>query len=175
MQFDYCWNERQYLRAGFYDYLLGAQQGRRRLLLGVVLISLVALLAWKWLDRGFQLVDSVLIILGGVWLLARTRLLLWMFRRSFHRSGQKDLQLHLELTEAALRVQVDDHEPQDYPWSEMERIVQTERGFLIYPGPFWLPLDGLQGEVKASEVAAFLKRQVANYQDKSHYQLKTSI
>ncbi|SFC17906.1 hypothetical protein SAMN05660443_1755 [Marinospirillum celere] len=175
MKFTYQWDETQFLCSALYDYQLGAQKDRRQLFLWVVLIALTGVLAIKWLDQGFQLVDLIVVALGVFWFAIRKQLLVWMFKRAFRRSGQNGLHLSFTLDEEGLDVQVDQKPPQTYLWQDIHRVVRTEKGFLLYPGLLWLPFSGLEEEAHPEEAAALIQRKVNHYKDKSSYRLNLNL
>jgi|GEM_PF-1926655 hypothetical protein len=175
MKFVYRWNETQFLYSALYDYQLGSQKDRRHIFFGLVLLAVTGILAIKWLDQGFQVIDLVFVLLGALWFVLRRHLLIWMFRRAFKRSGQEGLDLTFEVNEDGVNVQVDSRSPQHYDWSDIRRVLRTERGFLLYPGMLWLPASALQGDASLEGVAALFQRKVTNYKDKSHYRLKSAL
>lgn len=172
MRFVYLWDEQQFLNSALYDYYLGSKKDRRQLFFLALLAAVFGILAIKWIDEGFQALDLFLIALALVWLGLRKHLLVWMFRRAFRRSGQSGLQLSFDVEEDALKVQVNSKPPQEYLWSDIQRVVRTEKGFLIYPGLLWLPNQALQGDVLPSEAAALFQRRARHYVDKSQVSLK---
>ena len=171
MKFSYSWDESQFLKSALYDYYCGAQEQRRRLFLGAVLIAILGFLALKWVEQGVDLLDVALVALAGIWLSLRRRLLVRMFRRAFQRSGQSGLELSYTLNEEGLIAQVNDRPPQTYGWEEIQKVIRTEQGFLLYPGMLWLPLSALEGDYTPGEVAALMQRKVNTYQDKSQRSL----
>ncbi|WP_404416967.1 hypothetical protein [Marinospirillum sp.] len=175
MKFVYRWNETQFLYSALYDYQLGSQKDRRHLFFGLVLFAVTGILVIKWLDQGFQVIDLVFVLLGALWFGMRRRLLVWMFKRAFKRSGQEGLDLTFEVNEDGVNAQVDSRPPQHYDWTDIRRVLRTEKGFLLYPGLLWLPASGLQEDANLEEVAALFQRKVTNYKDKSRYRLKTAF
>ena len=175
MKFTYHWNETQFLRSALYDYQLGSQKDRRQIFLALVLVAITGILVLKWLDQGFQAMDLIFVLLGALWFGSRRRLLVWMFRRAFKRSGQEGLDLSFEVNEDGVEAQVDSRLPQHYDWTDIRRVIRTEKGFLLYPGLLWLPASGLEEGANLEEAAALFQRKVKNYKDKSRYRLKPDL
>lgn len=175
MKFAYRWDETQFLYSALYDYQLGAQKDRRQVFLGLVLVAILGILVIKWLGQGFQVIDLLFVVLGALWFGLRRRLLVWMFRRAFKRSGQEGLDLVFEVDEEGVHAQVDSRAPQHYDWSDIQRVIRTEKGFLLYPGLLWLPASSLDDKANLEEVAALFQRKVNNYKDKSRYRLKPTL
>jgi len=175
MKFFYEWNESQFLHSALYDYQLGGQKDRRQVFLWLVVVALLGVLFIKWLDQGFQALDLLILALGLFWFAVRRKLLVRMFKRAFRRSDQQNLQLHFELDEEGVRVQVNQKPPQVYSWQDIRQVVRTEKGFLLYPGLLWLPFSGLEEGAHPEEVAALLQRKVSHYKDKSQYKLNLKL
>ena len=95
-----------------------------------------------------------------------------MFKRSFRRSGMDGKSIEYQLDEEQVKAQAEGHPEQLINWAQIKLVIRTPQGFLMYPGPGWLDSSGLEDAYNIEELAALLQRKVANYVDKSKYNLK---
>lgn len=171
MQVAYHWSRAQFVRASLYDYELGPNSRRRKVVTAVVIIAILGTLALNYAHRGFAQSDLVLVAVGLLWYAMRGKLLAWSFRRAFDRAQNTPMALQFDLTEDELVTHVND-QTQRMSWSQLKRVIRTPEGFLLYPGPIWLPVAHLQEEASAEQLAALLQRKVDDYQDRQHHKLK---
>ncbi|WP_416886859.1 YcxB family protein [Marinospirillum sp.] len=174
MRIDYAWSEPQFVRQALYDYEVGPRRQRQRLLLGLTLVTVLGLILINMSYRGFSfsIWDLVLIAAVLCWYTLRGTLLTWSLGRAYRRSGIDGVKLAYEVDESGVKLKVNQAAEQSWPWSQMKRVVRTREGFLLYPGPMWLPLRHFPEDVNPDEFAALLQRKVVDYQDHSQHQLK---
>lgn len=174
MKVEYRWTEAQFLRLALYDYEVGPRSGRSKMVLGLVIFTLLGLLVINWFHRGFEysVWDLVLIALALCWYALRGPMLTRLFIRSFKRSGMDGLNLCFDVKEEGIHIQVTDRSEQQLAWSDIRKVIRTREGFLVYPGPMWLPSTRLEDGADTEALAALLKRKVTDYQDRSQHQLK---
>lgn len=174
MKVEYRWTEPQFVRLALYDFELGPRSGRGKATMWLVIFTLVGLLAINITHRGFtySVWDLVLIAAGLCWYALRGTLMMRMFARSFKRSGMEGTHLKFDLDEEQIKIQVDAKPEQVLEWTQIKRVVRTQEGFLVYPGPMWLPSARIEEGKTTEELAAFLQRKVVDYQDKSQHKLK---
>ncbi len=174
MKVEYRWTEPQFVRLAFYDFELGPRSGRGKATMWLVIVTLVGLLAINIAHRGFtySVWDLVLIALGLCWYALRGPLMTRMFVRAFKRSGMDGVNLKYNLEEEKITIQIDAKPEQILEWNQIKRVVRTQEGFLIYPGPRWLPAARIEEGKTTEELAAFLQRKVVDYRDKSQHKLK---
>lgn len=174
MKVAYRWTEPQFIRLALYDYEVGPRSGRGKLTFGLVIFTLVGLLVINLVQRGFtfSIWDLVLIALGLCWYALRGSIMIRMFSRAFKRSGMDGLNLEFDLKEEGIGIKVTDRPEQSLEWSQIKKVIRTRDGFLVYPGPIWLPSARIEDGATTDELAALLQRKVTDYQDKSQHQLK---
>lgn len=174
MKVEYRWTEPQFIRLALYDYELGPQRIRSKLTMALVIFTLLGLLLNNLYHRGFEFSvwDLVLIALGLCWYALRGSIMVRMFTRSFKRSGMEGLNLVFDVKEEEIAIQVTDRPAQSLEWSQIKRVIRTKDGFLVYPGPMWLPAARIEDGSTADQLGALLQRKVTDYQDMSHHQLK---
>lgn len=174
MKIEYPWTESQFVRLALYDFELGPRSGRAKATMWLVIFTLIGLLAINIVHRGFtySVWDLVLIAAGLCWYALRGTLMIRMFKRAFKRSGMKGVNLKYNLEEEQITVQVDAKPEQTLEWPTIKRVIRTQEGFLVYPGPMWLPNASLEEDKTANELGAFLQRKVVDYRDKSQHKLK---
>lgn len=174
MNIDYRWTENQFVRLALYDFELGPRSGRGKATMWLVIITLTGLLAINIIHRGFSysVWDLVLVAAGLCWYALRGRLMTRMFVRAFKRSGMEGVNLKYNLEEEQIKIQVDTKPEQTLEWSQIKQVIRTQEGFLVYPGPMWLPVARIEEERTADELGAFLQRKVVDYRDKSQHKLK---
>lgn len=174
MKIEYRWTEPQFIRLALYDFELGPRSGRGKATMWLVIFTLVGLLTINIMHRGFtySVWDLVLIAAGLCWYALRGTLMIRMFARGFKRSGMDGVNLKYALEEEQITIQVDAKPEQVMEWSQIKRVIRTQEGFLVYPGPMWLPVARIEEERTADELGAFLQRKVVDYRDKSAHKLK---
>lgn len=174
MKIEYRWTESQFVRIALYDFEVGPRSGRGKATMWLVIFTLIGLLTINIAYRGFtySVWDLVLIAAGLCWYTLRGSLMVRMFARAFKRSGMDGVNLKYNLEEEQLKVQVDAKPEQTLEWSKIKRVIRTQEGFLVYPGPMWLPLARIEEGKTADELGAFLQRKVVDYRDKSAHKLK---
>lgn len=174
MNIEYPWTEPQFVRLALYDFELGPRSGRGKATMWLVIFTLAGLLAINIAHRGFtySVWDLVLIAAGLCWYALRGVLMIRMFRRAFKRSGMEGVNLKYKLEEEKITIQVDAKPEQTLEWNQIKRVVRTQEGFLVYPGPMWLPAARIEEGKTTEELAAFLQRKVVDYRDKSQHKLK---
>lgn len=174
MKIDYRWTENQFVRLALYDFEVGPRSGRGKATMLLVIFTLVGLLAINIAHRGFtySVWDLVLIAAGLCWYALRGTLMIRMFRRAFKRSALEGVNLSYDLQEEQIKIQVDEKPEQTLEWAQIKRVIRTKEGFLVYPGPRWLPTTRIEEGKTTEELAAFLQRKVVDYRDKSEHTLK---
>ena len=174
MNIEYSWTEPQFVRLALYDFELGPRSGRGKATMWLVIFTLAGLLAINIAHRGFtySVWDLVLIAAGLCWYALRGVLMIRMFRRAFKRSSMDGVNLKYKLEEEKITIQVDAKPEQTLEWNQIKRVVRTQEGFLVYPGPMWLPTACIEEGKTTEELAAFLQRKVVDYRDKSQHKLK---
>lgn len=174
MKVEYRWTEAQFLRLALYDYEVGPRSARTKTVLLLVIFTLLGLMVINWFYRGlqFSVWDLVLIAVGLCWYSLRGPLLVRMFNRAFKRSGMDGLNLCFDVKEEGIHIQVTDRPEQQLAWSDIRKVIRTREGFLVYPGPMWLPSAKLEDGADTEALAALLKRKATDYQDRSQHQLK---
>jgi len=174
MKIEYSWTEPQFIRLALYDFELGPRSGRGKATMWLVIITLTGLLAINIAHRGFtySVWDLVLVAVGLCWYALRGTLMIRMFARAFKRSGMDGVNLKYKLEEEKITLQVDAKPEQVLEWTQIKRVIRTQEGFLVYPGPMWLPAARIEEGKTTEELAAFLQRKVTDYQDKSQHKLK---
>lgn len=174
MRIDYAWSEPQFIRQALYDYELGPRRQRQRLLLLLTLITVTGLIVINMSFRGFSFSVWDLVLIAAVlcWYTLRGTLLTWSLERAYRRSGVEGVKLTYQVNEGGIRLTVNQGTEQVWDWAQMKRVIRTREGFLLYPGPMWLPLRHLSETANPDELAALLQRKVVDYQDRSQHQLK---
>lgn len=164
MQAKYTWTEDTFLQVAYNDFQYGPLSARNRASKLVIIATLAGLLLINlyYNNWQFELWNLAIIAVGVGWFYLRGALMLKMFARAYKRSSLQNKQLSLSWNEKELSVQLADGPKQSLAWEEVKQVTQVNEGFLIYPGPIWLP----NNEVKATsvpELTVFLKRKVANF------------
>ncbi len=174
MKIEYPWTESQFVRLALYDFELGPRSGRGKATLLLVIFMIIGFLAINIVHRGFtySVWDFVIVAAGLCWYALRGALMIRMFGRAFKRSGMDGVNLKYNLEEEQIKIQVDEKPEQTLEWSTIKRVIRTQEGFMIYPGPMWLPAARLEEDRTADELAALLQRKVTDYRDKSQHKLK---
>ncbi|GLR63839.1 hypothetical protein [Marinospirillum insulare] len=174
MNIEYRWTESQFIRLALYDFELGPRSGRGKATMWLVIFTLIGLLAINIAHRGFtySVWDLVLIAAGLCWYTLRGTLMKRMFKRAFKRSGMDGVNLKYSLDEEQLKIQVAAKPEHTLEWKQIKRVIRTQEGFLVYPGPRWLPAARIEDGRTTEELAAFLQRKVVDYRDKSQHKLK---
>lgn len=174
MKIDYRWTENQFVRLALYDFELGPRSARGKATMWLVIFTLAGLLIINIIHRGFtySVWDLVIIAAGLCWYALRGTLMIRLFARAFKRSGMDGVNLIYKLEEEQIKIQVDAKPEQTLEWSQIKRVIRTQEGFLVYPGPMWLPTARIEEGKTTEELAAFLQRKVVDYQDKSQHKLK---
>lgn len=167
MRFIYRTNQETFMQQVLNDYYLGPTSWRGRL---HKIVIIFALCGWS----GFNLnklnfmhlgISLGLLVLFFVWLAWRKKLLVKMLERKFQSVNQPSQELEYLLSEESLSLNLDE-KTVARPWPEFTQAINCSEGFLLYPGPIWLPKNALV-EANELEAAAFLQRKINDYSDKS--------
>ncbi len=167
MRFEYTWTEARFIESALLDHRYGPYGRRHRLFTSVILMALMTFIALQIGQRGLMWTDALLLFGIGAWLLLRKHLLIRLFKRSYRRAAQDQMQLTFELTDEGIEAGLKDQPSQQVEWRYIHQVIRVKKGFLVYPGPYWLPNESLQGEVKVAEVGALFQRKVDDYKDLS--------
>lgn len=165
MQAKYTWSEEVFLQAAYNDFQYGPLSARNKASRWIIIGTLAGLLVINlyYNNWQFELWNLAIIAVGVGWFYLRGALMLKMFARAYKRSDLENKQLTLSWNEKELSLQLAHHAKQTLAWEDVKQITQVKDGYLIYPGPVWLPNSQITGTT-APELTVFLKRKVANFQ-----------
>lgn len=168
MQAKYTWTEEKFLQAAYNDFERGPLSARNKSSRWIIVATLAGLVILNMYQNNwhFELWNLAIIAVGVGWFFLRGALMLKMFARAYKRSNLEGKTFSLSWNEKELTLQLGNNPSQTLAWEAVKQITQVKEGFLIYPGPIWLPNEAITGTT-APELAVFFKRKTANLINKS--------
>lgn len=168
IEIKYLWSEQVYLEASDEHARLGAGNTKDKMITFVV-GALILISVLMMFQRGFQPADSMALVLAVYWFVIRGRLHKKLLRSRFQKSDQKDKEISLVIDDDGVSAKTDDKVEGQFGWDEINKVVRTPRGFLLYRGVnyIWVPIASFANTEATERFAALSERKAELFLDKS--------
>lgn len=165
-QAKYRWSEDEFLNATYSDFEYGPLSGRNKASKWIIIGTLAGLVLLNMYQNNwqFEVWNLAIIAVGVGWFFLRGALMLKMFARAYKRSNLDGKEFTLKWNEKEFNLQLDKNPSQNLAWEDVKQITQVNEGFLIYPGPIWLPNKAVEG-TSVPELAVFFKRKTPEFKN----------